>query len=577
MATKKNKPVGIFAAEVSFYKYATDADSKKVVTVEKVLDWIEDGHYENKIKKLRSIKGKDRQKEYKKTNMPGVTFSGKFRQRKKDNLEKHSGLLSLDFDDVAEPEKIKKQIANDPHVAAAFISPRGKGLKVLIPINGAGHQKSFKAVAKYFSEKHDLKVDEACKDVSRLCFFGADKNIYRNENAEIFTVPDTPEEAAKNTVNDSDGIIPKGQRTSKLLSLAGAMRRMGAGELAIGAALVEENKKCDPPLKNKEVLKIAESAARYKPGDVTVGFDPVGFTAQELDEIKMPRLREIVDGLIYEGVNLLVAPPKAGKTYMAFDLALSVATGSEALGYFDARKGVVSALFLEDGRRRLKKRSRDVREKRGNMKPPENLTFFTDWPRWDEGGEEHMVQKIEVDKPALVIVDTLAKVRHQAGRNATLYQDDYHALEGMKKIADTYHVAFLILHHTRKQKAADPLETVSGSFGLTGGADNILVLKRDRSRADAVLHVIGRDQEEKEYALSFEGGIWLHLGDAARYRTTSQRQELVEILEGVKGPMQLSTIAEAVGKSTPATRQLLTGAINEGLVRQRERGSYELV
>ena len=72
----------------------------------------------------------------------------------------------------------------------------------------------------------------------------------------------------------------------------------------------------------------------------------------------------------------------------------------------------------------------------------------------------------------------------------------------MQSLAGEYGVGILVVHHARKLGAADPLDEISGSTGLSGGADSILVLKRDRGRADAYLHVTGREiEEEAEPAL----------------------------------------------------------------------------
>ena len=50
--------------------------------------------------------------------------------------------------------------------------------------------------------------------------------------------------------------------------------------------------------------------------------------------------------------------------------------------------------------------------------------------------------------------------------------------------------------------AADPLDEVNSSIGLTGGVDGVMILKRERTRADATIFVAGRDvEEEKEFAL----------------------------------------------------------------------------
>lgn len=61
--------------------------------------------------------------------------------------------------------------------------------------------------------------------------------------------------------------IAAGQRNSLLTSVAGSMRRRGASPEAILAALLVENeKRCDPPLSEREVRAIAASVGQYAPG-----------------------------------------------------------------------------------------------------------------------------------------------------------------------------------------------------------------------------------------------------------------------------------------------------------------------
>ncbi|MCM3903670.1 MAG: bifunctional DNA primase/polymerase [Pyrinomonadaceae bacterium] len=68
--------------------------------------------------------------------------------------------------------------------------------------------------------------------------------------------------------NGDGSAIPKGQRDNTLLSLAGTMRRRGLSSEEIAAALrVVNEKRCDPPLPDADVARIAESVARYKPAE----------------------------------------------------------------------------------------------------------------------------------------------------------------------------------------------------------------------------------------------------------------------------------------------------------------------
>ena len=67
-------------------------------------------------------------------------------------------------------------------------------------------------------------------------------------------------------------VIPSGQRNNALASLGGGMRRMGMSQDEILAALQATNlSRCNPPLDDREVERIATSVARYDPDAVSIG------------------------------------------------------------------------------------------------------------------------------------------------------------------------------------------------------------------------------------------------------------------------------------------------------------------
>lgn len=81
-------------------------------------------------------------------------------------------------------------------------------------------------------------------------------------------VADKPEAPRKLTAlpGGAGATIPDGQRNAALTRLAGAMRRQGASEAEILAALSEANgTRCKPPLDMVELERIAASVARYEP------------------------------------------------------------------------------------------------------------------------------------------------------------------------------------------------------------------------------------------------------------------------------------------------------------------------
>ena len=165
------------------------------------------------------------------------------------------------------------------------------------------------------------------------------------------------------------------------------------------------------------------------------------------------------------------------------DLALATAGERFTLGELKPSPGAVLYLALEDGRRRLQRRITRLLPTFSETWPPK-LTIATEWPRADQGGVADIESSItSTESPRLVIVDTLAQFRKVSSGKAQIYQDDYGAISDLQKLASRYNIAVAVVHHDRKSEAEDVFDTVSGSLGLTGAADTILIMNGRQARS----------------------------------------------------------------------------------------------
>ena len=167
-------------------------------------------------------------------------------------------------------------------------------------------------------------------------------------------------------------------------------------------------------------------------------------------------------------------------------------------------------------------------------------------------------------------------VRNSGRGNEQQYDTDYAAVGGLRQLADTYGVAIIIVHHTRKMDADDPLDTVSGTTGLTGAADTTLVLKREGH--GATMYGRGRDIEEIEHAMNFDrsSGSWSLLGNAADVKRSPERGRILELLLDRGEPMGPKDIALALGEEENNIRQLLWKMVDDGELQKKDRGKYVL-
>ncbi len=224
-----------------------------------------------------------------------------------------------------------------------------------------------------------------------------------------------------------------------------------------------------------------------------------------LPTISMPELYEnvydgkplIVDGLLYAGTYLFVGAPKVGKSFFMLQLAYHVSTGLSLWDY-PVRKGSVLYLALEDDYHRLQER---LYRMFGTDCAPD-LHFSVTAHQLGRGLNEQLQGFITEHKDTrLIIIDTLQKVREIGGESYS-YGSDYDIITQLKQFADSYKICLLLVHHTRKQKADDTFDMISGTNGLLGAADGAFLLyKQKRTSNKAVLEVSGRDQQDQKINL----------------------------------------------------------------------------
>lgn len=312
--------------------------------------------------------------------------------------------------------------------------------------------------------------------------------------------------------------------------------------------------------------------------DDDLGGEPkeVGISADVLNATVFEPPNYAVPGYIVEGLTLLAGKPKVGKSWLMLHAGIAVACGSFTLDDIHCVKGDVLYCALEDNKRRLQRRLRKLLD---GQPAPNRLRFLSagEMPRLSEGGVALIRAWIEqAPEPKLVIVDVLAKVRDSRRKDQGPYDSDYAAMEELKKVADEYGIAVVVIHHLRKMDADDPLDQVSGTTGLSGSADTVLVLNRTSS--GTTLHGRGRDIEDIEKAVQFDPGTctWTVLGGAASVRYSGERAAVLAALQETTEPMSPTDVAAITGMKIGNVRKLLAKLVRDGLAVRVGRGRYAL-
>ena len=323
---------------------------------------------------------------------------------------------------------------------------------------------------------------------------------------------------------------------------------------------------------------IAAGRDAAKIADLPAGAPKRGHTAAELWDMPVPAIKFAVPLYIAEGLTLLAGAPKRGKSWLALDLCVAVAWGGYTLGNQPCVEGDVLYCSLEDSPRRMKSRLRTFCQQAKRAPPRLTIWYGEDLPRLGVGCEEALEEWIKAaDHPRLIVIDTLNYIRPERSRDEDPYSYDYRSAILLQRLASVHGIAIVVDHHTRKSVAEDYLESISGTNGLTGGSDAVIVLER-QGDGGTVFKGRGRDIEEFELAAKFDKDEcrWHVTGDAAESRQSDTQAKILAHLRDAGWLLGAAEIASQTGLRRSVVDQRLHHMVKLGLVRRVGRGKYGL-
>lgn len=212
----------------------------------------------------------------------------------------------------------------------------------------------------------------------------------------------------------------------------------------------------------------------------------------------LPPFEWLVDGIVpRHGLACLSGEPGAGKSFLALDLAMRVATGQDFFGR-EVQQGRV--LFIAgEGLNGIGKRCRAWEAKHGGGRPVgPGLVICRQPIPFDQAGEpdlpevfRQLEQELAADVAAhgplaLMVVDTLAA-------SMTAPENDTDAmmrfLRGLKALTEPHGCSALVLHHPPKAGSdAEGAGFFRGASALYGALDVGLGLRREKATGELVLN-----------------------------------------------------------------------------------------
>ena len=344
----------------------------------------------------------------------------------------------------------------------------------------------------------------------------------------------------------------EGARHETLMAAAGHYARCIPDARAYADMMHLLAGQCDPPYGDTPEGR-ADLEAIIRDGWSYAHADPVGDVGDDpwraWDAVGSTDRTWLVDGVLPDGaLSILGGAPKAGKSTLARELAVAVATGGTWLGRAVPTPGAV-LYVVGYGEGRLGTIADTLRA----LGAPAGNPYLA-------VGRPDLEAAVARFAPRLIVLDTLGKA--VMGRDTQDYAAMAAALEPIARLAQESGACVLALHHTGKHAdQTDPVGALLGSQQIAGTVDTILTLRRDGKWR--ILAGVGREVGDLDaLALDFDGGRYSVAGNAD---TLAAEARMADILEAVaNGATRLAEIAEVLEVPRRTLQRDLAGLVRGG-------------
>ena len=210
---------------------------------------------------------------------------------------------------------------------------------------------------------------------------------------------------------------------------------------------------------------------------------------KQINEINKSIKKDInVENLmISNGVYLLVSHPKVGKSMFAQQLAFSLTTGEDFLG-FKVNPSHVLYIITEGDINQLNDRFKLM-----NLKPNVNklhIIDIDDIPDFYIRDIERDIYELTFDKePLFIIMDMFKDIKFDTSYDLNNYQEINDVVfRKLKELCRKYNATLLVTHHLNKR------DETMGSVGLNADVSGIIKLKESKNNYNKLtLDYKGRD------------------------------------------------------------------------------------
>jgi hypothetical protein len=325
-----------------------------------------------------------------------------------------------------------------------------------------------------------------------------------------------------------------------------------------------------------------------------LAFEP----AVELLRREPPKTLWVIKSLLPKlALAAIAGEPKTTKTWTAIELAMSVATGTKAMGAYEPGDGArpVALLLAEDGQENVRNRLRALAAGRG-LDPQTAVARIHVICRRsldlrDDAALTRLVIALRrIPDLALVALDPLRDLHRGEENDSGAMSDVMHRL---RAIRDLVGVSVIFVHHSAKagletngRRAGQRMRGSSTVHGAVDGGiylhdlrtddggrwENTVTIELKAARAPAPFRLCLEVQDDEDGACCARWSILEKVPQGGE----EVLEDILRVLRASTVPLSEDAIRQRVGKKRDTVRAMLHKGRNAGLVEQASNGARVL-
>ena len=309
--------------------------------------------------------------------------------------------------------------------------------------------------------------------------------------------------------------------------------------------------------------------------------EPIEGVFTDLFAADMLPPRWVIRDLIPEGLTIIGAPPKSGKSTFELALALLVAGyDCKALPSFLSQveeTGPVMGFSAEATAGELRHMAEVGLQCKG---PPREALIICDdpfmWRLDDPDGLSRLLHWLHERKPKLVFIDPLRDFHSLEEKDSG---DMNRLLRPLQRWAKESGGSVVIVHHVKKKQGDDSEKNfyspddLRGTSALFGICDAVLMMTPAK---DSYVRIVATFKRAAGWDRTFQIAAYAHAGQVAGEKLMPAERAILEVLKSSDAPKPINSISELTQIPQGRTQEALNKLSRNGLIRKSRGNTWKI-